>query len=567
MDNLIEIRDLTVSYSTAPNSVVHALNGISFDLARGEVLGIVGETGSGKTTLALTLMGLATTAQLHGQVLYENAPLPLGDDNAMRAMRWRRIALAFQGSSNAFDPVYTMEHQVIEPIIEHLKLDQRTARERARALWDNVGLTPELFERYPHQLSGGEKQRAMLAMALACDPELLIVDEPTSGLDMLTRGRILELLAELRRQRGLTMIVISHDLDDVAGLTDRTLVLYAGQIAELGKTANVLDVPLHPYTWGLVNAYPRMDRAKDLWGIRGQPPDPMNLPRGCPFHPRCTQAIERCAIELPRLAPSDGRLVACHLGGLQTLLEVRGITKRFRDGPVAVKNVWLSVREGEVVALVGQTGSGKTTLAKCLVGLHEPDAGQVIFEGQDVHALRDQSLRAARRRIQMIFQDPFESLSPRLTVLELVREPLDIQQLGAREERDQRARRALADVRLPATPAFLSKHGHELSGGQLQRVAIARALILEPKLIIADEPVAMLDASEQAKVLRLLKEAQNERGMGLLLISHDLALVRKVSDRIAVMRQGEIVEVGLSHSIIQRPEQAYTQTLIAAAQR
>jgi peptide/nickel transport system ATP-binding protein len=261
----------------------------------------------------------------------------------------------------------------------------------------------------------------------------------------------------------------------------------------------------------------------------------------------------------------DGRLVACHLGGLQTLLQVRGVVKHFRNGPLAVNHVNLSIREGEVVALVGQTGSGKTTLGKCLVGLYEPDAGQVIFEGQDLYALRTDALRHARRRIQMIFQDPFESLSPRLTVLELVREPLDIQQIGNPAERNQRACIALADVRLPTTPAFLSKQGHELSGGQLQRIAIARALVLEPKLLIADEPVAMLDASEQAKIIRLLKDVQNERGMGLLLISHDLALVRKVSDRIAVMRQGEIVEEGLSHRIIEQPAHAYTRMLVEAA--
>ncbi len=565
MNNLLAIKNLYVSYSVAPRAVVHALNDVSFDVECGEALGIVGETGSGKTTLALTMMGLVRTARVQGQVLFDAALLPICSEDAMRPIRWRRIALAFQGSSSAFDPVYTMGEQVIEPLVEHLQLDANSARQRALALWDNVGLRAELFDRFPHQLSGGEKQRAMLAMALACDPELLIVDEPTSGLDMLTRGRILELLNTLRRQRGLTMIVISHDLDDVVGLTDRTLVLYAGQIAELGRTAPVLDIPMHPYTWGLVNAYPRMDRAKDLWGIRGQPPDAMKLPDGCPFHPRCTQAVEQCATELPHLAQVDGRLIACHLGGLQTLLDVRNLTKRFEKKLVAVNDVSLVVREGEVVALVGQTGSGKTTLGKCLVGLYEPDAGQVIFEGQDLHQLRDQGLRAVRRRIQMIFQDPFESLSPRLTVLELVREPLDIQQLDDRTERDEKARTTLADVRLPTTPAFLTKHGHELSGGQLQRVAIARALVLEPKLIIADEPVAMLDASEQAKVLRLLKDVQNERGMGLLLISHDLAFVRKVSDRIAVMKEGQIVEQGLSHQIIAKPEHAYTRMLIDAA--
>lgn len=562
--SLLSVRDLSVAYPSAAGGVVQALSGVSFSLARGEALGIVGESGSGKTTLALTLMGLAPTAQVQGEIVFAERPLPLHDGAAMRTLRWRRIALAFQASGSAFDPVYPLGAQVMEPLLTHLKLDRPEACRRALALWQEVELPADRFERYPHQLSGGEKQRAMLAMALACDPDLLIVDEPTSGLDVLTRRHIRGLL-RTRRERGLTLIVISHDFADVADLTDRALVLYAGQVAELGPTAPVLDDPAHPYTWGLVNAYPRMDRAKDLGGIRGQPPDPMSPPSGCPFHPRCTQAVARCASEVPPLTPADGRLIACHLGGLQTLLEVRGLSKTFPGGLAAVREADLVVREGEVVALVGQTGSGKTTLARCLVGLTEPDTGRIRIEGQDLGALRGAARQAARQRLQLIFQDPFEALSPRLTVLELVREPLDIQRLGDRAERDARARRALADVRLPTTAAFLGTYGHQLSGGQLQRVALARALVLEPKLIVADEPVAMLDASEQARVLRLLKDVQNERGMGLLLISHDLALVRKVADRIVVMRRGAIVEAGLSQQILSRPAHAYTRALLAAA--
>lgn len=565
MDKLLDVRDLAVSYPVSSGVTARALQGVSFAVGRGEALGIVGESGSGKTTLALTLLGLTPTARVGGEVCFAGRPLPLGDEAAMRAIRWRRIALAFQASGSAFDPVYPVGDQVVEPLVAHLGLPAGEARRRALALWADVDLPPDRFAHFPHQLSGGEKQRAMLAMALACEPELLIVDEPTSGLDVLTRRHILELLRAMRARRGLTLIIISHALDDIAGLAERTLVLYAGRIAELGATGPVLDEPRHPYTVGLVNAYPRLDRAKDLWGIRGQPPDALDPPGGCPFHPRCTQAIARCAVEVPLLAPHDGRLLACHLGGLQTLLDVRGLSKAFPDGPTAVREASLTVREGEVVALVGQTGSGKTTLAKCLVGLYEPDTGAVFCEGQELRGLRGEALRAARRRVQLIFQDPYEALSPRLTVLELVREPLDIQRLGDRVARDTRARAALGDVRLPLSPAFLAKYAHELSGGQLQRVAIARALVLEPKLLVADEPVARLDPSEQARVLRLLKDVQNERGMGLLLISHDLALVRKVADRIVIMHQGAIVEAGPSHRIIDRPEHPYTRQLLAAA--
>lgn len=564
--DILQVRDLTVVYPVpGARGGIRALSDVSFNLAQGEALAIVGETGSGKTTLALTLMGLTTDAHLSGEVDYAGRPLPFDDDSAMRAVRWRSIALAFQGAGSAFSPVSRIGQQVAEPLVTHLKMDPHSARRRALDLWRDMELPEKRFDAFPHQLSGGEKQRAMLAMALACDPDLLIVDEPTSGLDVLTKFRILDVLKELRERRHLSQIVISHDLADVAAVTDRTLILYGGQVAELGATRRVLDDPRHPYTWGLTNAYPRMERSKDLWGIRGQPPDPMHLPSGCPFHPRCTQAVERCAEETPLLEPVAGRRVACHLGGLQTLIEVHGLTKGFQNGDFAVSGVDLMVREGEVVALVGQTGSGKTTLAKCLVGLYEADAGLITFEGENTAELSPAKRTAFRSKIQLIMQDPFEALSPRLTVLDLVREPLDIRKVGSRQERDVLARSALVDVRLPVTPEFLGKHGHELSGGQLQRVAIARALVLRPKLIVADEPVAMLDASEQAKVLRLLKDVQNEQGMGLLLISHDLALVRKVADRIAVMYDGRIVEEGPAHLILQDPAHRHTQALVAAA--
>jgi peptide/nickel transport system ATP-binding protein len=443
------------------------------------------------------------------------------------------------------------------------------ARARAAALWDEVGLPSDRFDHYPHQLSGGEKRLAMLAMALACDPELLVLDEPTAGLDAFTREGALKLLRRLQQQRGLAMIVITHTLSDLPGLADRTMVLYAGRAVELADTRELLSRPRHPYSWGLVNAYPTMGRAKDLWGIRGEPPDPMDAPVGCAFAPRCTQTADRCLSSVPELELHDGRLVSCHLGGLQTLLEVRGLSKQFADQrgqPVqAVRGVDLRIEEGEVVALVGQTGSGKSTLSRLMVGLLEPDAGEVMLHGHSLRALRGDELVAARQQLQLVFQDPFDALSPRLSVLDLVREPLDIQGAGGRAERDAAAKVALGEVRLPTTPEFLSKRAHQLSGGQLQRVAIARALVLRPKVIIADEPVSMLDASEQARVLRLLKDLQNEHGTGMLLISHDIALVRKVADRILVMEKGVIVEEGPAEEVIDRPRHGYTRRLLAAA--
>ncbi|HSJ53517.1 MAG TPA: ABC transporter ATP-binding protein [Anaerolineae bacterium] len=569
---MLTIKDLHVSYPGNPRPV-RALDGVSLDLARGQALGILGETGSGKSTLALTLMGLAAGATIRGEVGYCGRRLPLDDEAAMRRIRWRHIALAFQAAGSAFDPVYAIGRQIVEPMLVHLDLSQSGAEARARALVAEVGLRPETLDAYPHQLSGGEKKRAMIAMALSCEPDLLILDEPTTGLDVLARRELFELLAGLRARQRTTLIVISHDLGDLARLTDCTAVLYAGHLIELGQTAGLLEDPCHPYTWGLVNAYPLITRTKDLRGIRGELPDPTAPPPGCRFHPRCTQAAPGCAEQVPALAPpapgyaDRERRVACHLGGLQTLLSVQGLQKTFHYGrgstTAAVRGVTLSIREGEVVGLVGQSGSGKTTLARLVIGLETADGGRVYFEGRELVAGR--GLNGAGRRIQLIFQDPFEALSTRMTVRELVREPLDIQRIGGQREREEAALEALSAVNLPTTTQFLACYTHELSGGQLQRVAIARALVSKPKLILADEPVSMLDASEQAKVLQLLKRVQNEQGMGLLLISHDIGLVRKVADRIAVMQAGQIVEMGPSERILASPQHPYSVTLVEAS--
>ncbi len=566
---LLEVEDLHVRYRSEAGRAVHALRGLSITLRCGETLGIVGETGSGKSTLAHTLMGLVAAGNVEGRISFGGHPLLVRDEEAMRGLRWRRIALVFQTAGTGFDPVYQVGEQVSEPLQVHRGYSRREAILRARELWQEVGLPAERFDHYPHQLSGGEKRLAMLAMALVCDPELLILDEPTAGLDTLTRTQVLTLLRRLRRQRHLTMIIITHTLSDLPGLADRTLILYAGRAAELGPTGDVLSVPRHPYSWGLINAYPSMGRARDLWGVRGDSPDPASPPPGCPFSPRCTQATEQCGMEMPELAIHDGRLVACHLGGLRTLLEARCLRKFFRGQGgqqlQAVRDAGLKLLEGEVAALVGQTGSGKSTLAKMLVGLIEPDGGEVLLEGQSLGSLRGSQLRDARRRLQMVFQDPFDALSPRLSILELVREPLDIQGRFSWETRADMARDALTEVRLFTTSDFLSKHAHELSGGQLQRVAIARALVVKPKVLIADEPVSMLDASEQARLLRLLKDLQNEHGMGLLLISHNMALVRKIADRILVMEKGVIVEEGPADRVINAPRHPYTRCLLDAA--
>jgi len=589
---LLTAHDLHVHFpvlasAAVPGSpVVRAVDGVSFDLAAGESLAIVGETGSGKTTIGRALLGLHPSDSLHGSVRFDGQELMDLDEDAWRAIRWKRIAMAVQNSGTAFDPVYRIGEQIMEPMREHLGLSAEDAKAKVDALAGRLGLGGRHLRAYPHQLSGGEKQRAMLAMALSCDPQILIADEPTSGQDVLSRIQLIDLLHQVRHESGLCLLLISHDLAAVSRLAERVAVLYAGKLIEVGKVAEVLEKPRHPYAWGLLNAYPNMTTARDLRGIRGELPDPTHPPAGCRFHPRCTQAVEQCRIEEPPLVDVGGRLIACHLGGVQVILQAHSLCKTFStngDGrqrltrrntgqPVqvngmveAVRDVSLEVREGEVVALIGETGSGKTTLGSLLVGLLKADGGRIVFEGQDLADVSGQPRKFLLSRIQFLAQDPFDVVSPRLTVVEIVREPLDIQAAAKPVEHEEKVRQVLKSVGLPIRGEFLGRRTHELSGGQLQRVAIARALVLDPKLIVADEPVSMLDASEQAKVINLLKDIQNERGMGLLLISHDLALVRKVADRILVMRQGEIVEGGPANRIVTWPQHPYTQALLRAA--
>lgn len=570
----LTVQDLRVTFPLDGKMGLRAVDGVSFDLAPGTSLGIVGETGAGKTTIARALLGLHPPGCVQGSIRLDGRELVGLSEEEWRTIRWRRIALVPQSVGTALDPVYRVGDQIAEPMRYHLGLSPAEAWGRSLEIAHRVGLEPRHLRAYPHQLSGGEKQRALLAMALSCAPDVLILDEPTSGQDMLSRARLLDLLDTLRREGGVGLLVISHDLAAVARLTEQVAVLYAGKLVEVGPAAEVFQEPRHPYTWGLIHAYPDMATARDLRGIRGVPPDPANLPQGCRFHPRCTQAIERCRDEEPPLREVGGRWIACHLGGLQTLLRAEGLCKTFsadggepEDRVEAVWEVTLDIREGEVVALVGETGSGKTTLAQMLVGLLPPDGGRVFLEGRDLTAAKGKDRRAMMSRIQLVPQDPFDAVSPRLTVAEIVREPLDIQAIGTLEEREAKVRQALQTVGLPTSPDFLARQAHELSGGQLQRVVMARALVLEPKLIVADEPVSMLDPSEQARVINLLKEIQTERGLALLLISHDLALVRKIADRILVMHRGRIVEEGPGSRVVTRPEHEHTRMLLEAAPR
>ena len=563
---LLEVNDLAVRYG----GEVDALRGVSFTLERGESLAVVGETGSGKSTLALCLAGLVQPPDAQGSVRVDGVELIGASSDSLRAIRWERVALALQGTP--FNPVATVGDQVAEPLRDRRGMGAREARRRAGELAEDMLLDPSLLDRYPHQLSGGERRRAALAMVLCLDPALVVLDEPTAGLDPATRSELVERIAKLAEAGGFALIVVSHNLPDAARLAARTLVLYAGEAMEDGPTARVIGEPAHPYTWALVNAYPVMSTTKDLRPIRGLPPDARAVPPGCPYHPRCTQAEAVCATARPQLAEARGRRVLCHFGGLKTRLSAQDVAKSFggrRRAVTALAGVTLRVREGESVGVVGPSGSGKSTLARILAGHLTPDSGTVVLEGEPLGAswggAGARADRLHRARIQLVMQDPADALSPRLTVEEVVREPLDVAKTGEPHERQAAVAAALTSVGLPGDGPFLAARTHQLSGGQLQRIALARALVSRPKLLVADEPTAMLDASEQARLLVVLRERQVEMGLGLVFVSHDLAVVRKMTDRVLVLDAGRVVEEGPSAVVCVNPQSRTARLLLESS--
>ncbi|MBK7387260.1 MAG: ABC transporter ATP-binding protein [Methanothrix sp.] len=544
---MLSIRGLEVSVGRT-----EILRGIDLDIDKGDCLAIIGESGAGKSTLGLSIMGLLSSGTVKGEVLLNGRDLLQLNEDELRRLRGGEMAMVFQNIEDALDPVQRAGDQIIEAISIHRKA---SSAEEMRRLLLAVGLGAEKAESYPHQLSGGEKQRVCIAMALANDPDLIILDEPTASLDAMTKMDIIHLLQSALH--GRMALLITHDISLAQRLANRLAVLYAGRIMEVGDTSQILGSPAHPYTRGLVRSYPAICRAKDLQGIPGMMRHGL---AGCPFHDRCTQRIEICKTEVPLLEEVRGRLVACHRGGIVPLLEVRELSVSFGSYP-ALSGVDLTLYEGETLAVVGESGSGKTTLSKAIMGLCQEGSGEIFLEGERV-GKRDASFYS---RVQMIFQNPKESVSHRMTVLDAVLEPLNVMQRGSPEERVARAKQVLRQAELPVNDRFLAKYPHQLSGGEVQRVAIARALALRPKLLIADEPTSALDPSVQAKILKLLLNLQERMGLGILLVTHDIAVARKVSDRIVVLLKGRIVEEGATDEILISASHPYTQTLIESA--
>jgi len=549
---MLEINDLKVSYDG-----IEILAGVDLDLLRGDSLAIIGESGAGKTTLGLALMGLLD-ARTTGRILLDGKDVLSLDEKERRKMRGKDMAMVFQNVEDALDPLMTVYDQIEEAILAHReKGDPDDVGDRVRRLLKSVGLEEEKSESFPHQLSGGEKQRGLIAMAIANDPQVLILDEPTASLDAVTKAEITQLLRERIREK--IVLVITHDISTAAKLTEKMAVLYAGRIVEMGDTRDLLENPRHPYTRGLIRSSPNMTTTKDLQGIPGRMEH--GVP-GCPFSDRCTQRIDRCSKEVPTLLDVGDRMIACHRGGIVPLLELSNVKTSFGDF-VAVDGVDLTLYEGETIALVGESGSGKTTLAKTVIGLFEMDdeMGEIRLEGVPL-VRRD---REFYKKVQMIYQNPKESISHRMNVLDAVAEPLEIQKVGNSAERAAIVKRVLEEVELSSDDAFLKKYPHQISGGEAQRVAIARALVLNPKLLIADEPTSALDASVQAKILKLLLNLQEKRGLSILFITHDIALARKVSDRMAVMLKGKIVEEGPTSDVTTCPVHPYTMKLLEVA--
>jgi oligopeptide/dipeptide ABC transporter ATP-binding protein len=598
---LLSVRDLRTWFLTDAGPV-RAVDGVSFDLARGETLGIVGESGSGKSVCAKSIIRLLDDPAriVGGSITFRGRDLATLDAAALRHVRGREIAMVFQDPMTSLNPVLRIVRQLTETMTAHGRFSRTAARARAIQLLRRMGVpAPErAVKAWPHQFSGGMRQRVMLAMGFSNEPALIIADEPTTALDVTIQAQILDLLRELNADLGTAVILISHDLGVIANVCSRILVMYAGEVVEEGAPEELLSDPRHPYTWALLHAAPRIDaEAQDrrLTTIEGQPPDPRNWPTGCRFRARCPFAVTQCA-EHPALLPvGEDRLSRCWVtqqgGALHTparpdataamavspadvrpLLEVTGLTKHFelpREGLFekprilrAVDGVDLTVMRGETVGLVGESGCGKSTLARLVTRLHEPTAGRVVFDNTDITHATQSEIRPLRRRMQMIFQDPYASLNPRMSVGEILTGPLKLHGL-TEGDADARVAELLALVNLP--PLSTNRFPHEFSGGQRQRISIARALSVRPDLIVADEPISALDVNIQAQIINLMVDLQERLGLTYLFIAHDLAVVRHVCDRIVVLYLGKVMEVARAADLFLRPLHPYTRSLVAAA--
>ena len=596
---LLEVIDLKTFFDGELGEV-RAVDGVSFHIGWGETLAMVGESGSGKSVTGLSIMRLldGTGRITGGSILLNGENLLAKPEAEMRRIRGNAISMIFQEPMTSLNPVFTVGDQIAETIALHKRVGSVAAKSQAIEMLDLVGI-PEpakRFDLFPHHMSGGMRQRVMIAMALSCSPKLLIADEPTTALDVTIQAQILDLMRRLQKELGMSILFITHDLGVVAEVADRVVVMYAGRAVEQAPVAEIFAHPLMPYTIGLLESVPRVDRSahrqQRLRAIPGNIPNPAELPKGCAFHPRCRFAIAACRRDAPPLEDSGkghstrclrssempvllanerdaapAPIVAGMAGPAATsrrLLEVKGLSVSFptSGGRVqAVSNISFDIGAGEVVGLVGESGSGKTTVGQAILRLVEPTGGKVIFDGIDIAGLDRSGLRGLRRRMQIIFQDPFASLNPRMTVEEIVGEAFAIHKLESGAKRRARIVEILESVGLSSD--HMRRYPHEFSGGQRQRIGIARALAVKPQFIVADEPVSALDVSIQAQVVNLLQDLKQQLGLTLLFIAHDLGVVEYLCDRVIVMYLGRIMEIAPARRLYANPTHPYTEALLS----
>ena len=603
---VLQVNDLNVSFGDA-----HVVRGVSYEVAAGEVLGIVGESGSGKSVTSQAVMGLLPAhAKVTGSVRLHGQELIGASERTLTRVRGKSISMVFQDPLSALTPVYRVGDQIAEAVMVHQKISKERAAIRAVELLDLVGI-PHPGERaraFPHEFSGGMRQRAVIAMAIANDPDVIICDEPTTALDVTIQAQVLDVLKTAQRETGAAIVMITHDLGVIAGFVDRVLVMYAGRPVEVGAVDDIYYRRRMPYTMGLLGSIPRLDAGgrQSLVPIEGTPPSPDALPPGCPFAPRCPMAIEACDLAEPPLVAVDGpgHLAACvraeeisdadlsptevyHVakGGhaqaealapnvprleRRRILNVEGLVKHYplmrgavfkrRVGTVfAVDGVDFDLREGETLGLVGESGCGKSTTLMEILELRRPERGSIEVLGRDTGSLGRRERMELRRDMQVVFQDPMASLDPRMTVYDILAEPL---RTHGRTDIGPRVRELLALVGLET--AHAARYPQDFSGGQRQRIGIARALALEPRLVVLDEPVSALDVSVQAGVVNLLEDLKRRLGLSYLFVAHDLAVVRHIADRVAVMYLGRIVEIGQIDAVYDNPLHPYTKALLSA---
>ncbi len=591
---VIEVDHLRTYFHTE-DGVMKAVDDVSFQIQLGRTLGIVGESGSGKSVTSLSIMKLlAATATIEsGRIAFLGKDLVGLPEREMQSIRGRDISMIFQEPMTSLNPVFTVGAQIIEAIVLHQKTSQRVARKNAIALLDEVGIPnpAERIDYYPHQMSGGQKQRVMIAMALSCNPKLLIADEPTTALDVTIQAQILAILRKLRDERGMAIVFITHDLGVIAEIADDVLVMFRGKEVEYGPVLDIFAQPKHPYTRGLLACRPRLESTfrrlptvDDFMESRtidgdvrvvekkmdsGRLQQLCEQGRGRLLHPKLALAAMGHPWEEAQHGPdtqavAEGTKPLLRIKDLQVYFPVRrGILARVVDHVKAVDGISFDVYRGQTLGLVGESGCGKTTAGRAILRLIEPTAGHVIYNGTDIAALSNRELRDLRKNFQIVFQDPYGSLNPRMTIETTLTEPLLIHGIGrTKAERRDRAVALLEDVDL--TPNYLRRYPHEFSGGQRQRICIARALATSPDFIICDESVSSLDVSVQAQVLNLLKDLQEKYGITYIFISHDLSVVKFMADMMAVMNHGQIIEFGPSETIYARPREDYTRRLIDA---